>query len=235
MASRDSASPSALKSSMPWPLPSASARSSRPRLRSTRSEGRRALVRAHEVGREGGVGGDALRVPAAGDECVQRALGVVQHLGPPGVGEPTRPPSRRCRRDRRRRRMPRGRRPWRWPAPWCHPCRGPRAHDVQPHGLAGRGILLQPPGDIGRCQGHALDVEPGLRLLRGRLDGREEPVRQHPNSRPSNTVWTCSRSQFRRPSSSTVTGSGMSRMRALSRRLRRTPSRCSRSRSRPCP
>ena len=47
------------------------------------------------------------------------------------------------------------------------------------------------------------------------------------NSRPSNTVWTSWRSQVRRPGLVGPSGRAMSHMRALSRRLRTTPSRCS--------
>ena len=193
-----------------------------------------ALVGPDEVGRERGVGRRARERPAPRREREQRALGVVQHLGPR--------PGRRARRDRgvavrvqlrRRRRMPRRRRRSRpAPARWRRRCRGPscRRRARRRAAPAGACSASQPgrprPARGRRRRGRSRRSASSSAARGTRRAGRAAPGTRGCRRR----CGPASRSQLL--PLEVVDGDAQRRGRVtswLSRRLRSTPSRCSRS------
>lgn len=141
------------------------------------------LVGAGQVGGDLGVAEDALQAPAVRAERQHRRLAVVQHLGPPGVGQPGRQgrfvgrlqrggvePGRRAAGGGQRHPGHRGGVP-------------PVGAGVElrrhTHRGAGRCVRLQPPGERpGHGEHLAGQVEAGLGLRLHRLQVLVEPVAQ---------------------------------------------------------
>ena len=184
----------------------------------------------HEVGGQGGVADDALDGQTTSGEGGHRALRVVEHLRAIARS----PANRRARRALRGRR-PRGRtypapprRPWPGRALRRRPRPAPNSPTTCSPAVGGRvrrAATLPPPARPGARRPGRSRLRPRAPARRSVLNSRSRSTR---NSSPSNTWWTCSRSQERSWRSSRLTGSSRSSTSRLSRRLRITPSRWSR-------
>ena len=143
------------------------------------------LVRLDEVGRERGVARQPGQGPATSRQRLRRPLGVVQDLRPVGVGEPA---GNRllgrlvevghlevCR-------VAVGRGDGQGPHVAGAP--GPLADDRDADALTHPGVVGEPAGHLGAREDDAVDVEAGLGLHGHRLQGREEPLAQHPELQP---------------------------------------------------
>ena len=139
------------------------------------------LVGLDEVGGERRVAGQAGQLPATGGQGVRRTLGVVQRLGPAGVGEPV---GHRLlgllveARDVEVCGAPAGGRDGQGTD--VAGAAGPLSDDVDAGALPRLDVLVEPGRHLGRRQDVAVHVEARLGLGGDRVQGLEQSLPQHP-------------------------------------------------------